>query len=174
MTLDVLLATKYAIPVERASALNERLEHQALELGMTWAMRHARPTNTFDAHRLITLASAQDLGAQMSERLFRAYFSEGQMLGDRTCLERLAGEVGVTGADQLWSGGDYVDAVRADEARASELGITGVPTILINDMFVIVGAQGPDQMLDVLERAWNRRETQTSSSSSTSAAVATE
>jgi predicted DsbA family dithiol-disulfide isomerase len=173
VTLDVLLATKYALPVERAQALNERLEHQAHDLGMTWSMRDARPTNTFDAHRLIALASSQGLADEMCERLFLAYFSEGQLIGDRACLARLAREVGVDGADDLWIGGNYVDEVRADESRATELGITGVPTILVNDMFVIVGAQGVDQMLDVLERAWRRRDAQ-SSSSSTRAAVATE
>ena len=174
VTLDVLVATKYAMPVERAAALNERLEHQARDLDMTWAMGSARPTNTFDAHRLIALASSQGLGSQMSERLFAAYFSEGQLVSDHAFLERVAREVGVTGADQLWTTDDYVREVRADEARATELGITGVPTVLVNDMFVIVGAQGADQMLDVLERAWDRRDAQTSSSSSTSAAVATE
>ena len=174
VTLDVLLATKYAMPVERAAALNQRLEHQARDLDMTWAMGSARPTNTFDAHRLIALASSQDLGDQMSERLFSAYFSEGQLIGDHACLDRLAGEVGVTGSHGLWTTDDYVVQVRADESRATELGITGVPTILVNDMFVIVGAQGIDQMLDVLERAWRRRDPQISSSNSTSAAVATE
>ena len=172
VTLDVLLATKYAMPVERAAALNERLERQALELGMAWSMRDARPTNTFDAHRLIALASGQGLAGEMSERLFRAYFSEGQLIGDRSCLDRLAKDVGVTGAGELWNSQRYADDVRADEARASELGVTGVPTALVNDMFVIVGAQGTDQMLDVLDRAWARRDAQTSSS--TSAAVATE
>ena len=174
MTLDEVLATKYAMPLERAAAMNERLEHQALELGMTWSMSNARPTNTFDAHRLIALASSQGLAEQMNERLFLAYFSQGQLIGDRACLDALAHEVGVVGTDELWSADQYCDEVRADEVRAGDLGITGVPTILVNDMFVIVGAQGPDQMLDVLERAWRRRGAQTSSSSSTNAAVATE
>ena len=38
-----------------------------------------------------------------------------------------------------------------------ELGITGVPSILIDGRFMVMGAQGADEILSVLERAWARR-----------------
>jgi predicted DsbA family dithiol-disulfide isomerase len=155
-TLDERLAEKYAMTIERARSLNEKLESDAAALGMTWSMKVARPTNTFDAHRLIAHASAQDLGDAMSERLFRAYFSEGQLLGDTDTLSALAHDVGVADADQLWRGDDFAAAVRADESHANELGISGVPTMLFDDKFMVVGAQGTEQILDVLTRAWAR------------------
>jgi len=156
-TLDERLAQKYAMPIERARSLNEKLESDAAALGMTWSMKRARPTNTFDAHRLIALASTQNLGDAMSERLFRAYFSEGHLLGDTDTLSELANDVGVTDADKLWRGDDFAVDVRADEQEANELGITGVPTMLFDDKFMVVGAQGSEQILDVLTRAWARR-----------------
>jgi predicted DsbA family dithiol-disulfide isomerase len=145
------------MPVERARALNERLESEAKVLGMTWSMKDARPTNTFDALRLIALSATQGLDDAMSERLFRAYFSEGLLVSDRSVLTSLAIELGVTGIDELWRNDAYFAEVRSDEADAQELGITGVPSLLIDGKFMVVGAQGADQIFDVLERAWARR-----------------
>jgi predicted DsbA family dithiol-disulfide isomerase len=156
-TLDELLAEKYAMPIERARSLNEKLESDAAALGMTWSMKDARPTNTFDAHRLIAHADTQNLGGAMSERLFRAYFSEGQLLGNTDTLNALALDVGVTNTDALWQSNDFADNVRADENEANELGITGVPTMLFDEKFMVVGAQGSEHILDVLTRAWARR-----------------
>jgi predicted DsbA family dithiol-disulfide isomerase len=124
---------------------------------MTWSMKEARPTNTFDAHRVIALSVTQNLDQVMSERLFRAYFCEGQLVSDHVVLTALANEVGVVGAEELWSSDAFSSAVRADEDDARELGISGVPSLLLDEKFMVVGAQGADQILDVLQRAWARR-----------------
>jgi predicted DsbA family dithiol-disulfide isomerase len=57
----------------------------------------------------------------------------------------------------LWEGDAFSDVVRADEAQAQELGITGVPCFLVDSKFMVLGAQGTEQILDVLRRAWARR-----------------
>jgi predicted DsbA family dithiol-disulfide isomerase len=69
----------------------------------------------------------------------------------------LAIEVAVLDAPLLWDTEAFARDVRADEASAQELGITGVPAILIDNKFMILGAQGVDHVLDVLRRAWARR-----------------
>ena len=143
--------------VERARALNERMEDQARAFEMEWHLDRARPTNTFDAHRLIALAASQGRDGAMSERLFRAHFSEGELVSDRATLSSLALEVGVTGTGDLWAGDLYADVVRGDEDAAQELGITGVPAILVDGKFMVLGAQGAERLLDVLGRAWQRR-----------------
>ncbi len=157
VTLPELLAKRYSMPVERARSLNERLEGEAADLGMRWKLADARPGNTFDAHRLIALAASQQKSAAMNERLFRAYFSESRLLSDHDALNELASEVDVLNAPSLWSSQLYVDEVRHDETTAAELGISGVPSLLVDEKFMVVGAQGSDQMLGVLQRAWARR-----------------
>ncbi len=155
--LDELVAAKYSMPIERARDLHRRLESQAEELGMTWSLADAKPTNTFDAHRLIALASHQGLGDEMNERLFRGYFCEGRCLSDHEQLNAMASEVGVFDAALLWDTEAFARDVRQDEASAQELGISGVPAILIDSKFMVLGAQGVDHILDVLRRAWARR-----------------
>jgi len=48
--------------------------------------------------------------------------------------------------------------VRADEYSAHELGIAGVPAFLVDNKFMVMGAQGVDKIVDVLDRAWARRD----------------
>ncbi|MGD0852747.1 MAG: DsbA family oxidoreductase [Acidimicrobiales bacterium] len=152
-----VVAAKYGVPVSQVHASHERLEREARALGMTWSFATARPTDTLDAHRVIALAATQGLGDAMNDRLFRAYFSEGELVSDHGRLSALALEVGVEGADALWDGDAFTEVVRADEAAAQELGISGVPCFLLDSRFMVMGAQGKDQILDVLRRAWARR-----------------
>jgi protein disulfide-isomerase len=155
--LEELVAAKYGAPITQIRVMHERLMSDARELAMTWSLDRAQPTNTFDAHRVIALASTQGLGDEVSERLFRAYFSDGELVSDHRFLSALATDVGVKGADDLWGNDAFVDVVREDEARAQELGITGVPSLLVDTKFMVVGAQGSAHILDVLQRAWARR-----------------
>ena len=94
----------------------------------------------------------------MSERLFEAYFCNGETISDQVTLSNIAQSVGVKGADELWTNSMFEDEVRADEEMAQELGITGVPSLLLDNKFMVVGAQGSEQILNVLRRAWARRE----------------
>jgi len=138
------------MPVAQVHTMHERLENNAHALGMTWSLDTAKPTNTFDAHRVIALASSQGLGDEASERLFRAYFCEGELVSDHQRLSGLAGEVGVSDVDGLWESDAFAVEVRADEAAAQELGVTGVPCFLMDSKFMVSGAQGTEQILDVL------------------------
>lgn len=157
VSLDELLATKYAMPLERSRELHDRLSQQAAAMGLTWALDRARSTNTFDAHRLTALAASQGLGFEMARRLHAAYFSDGLLVSDPSTLDQLASEVGVVGSPSLWTGDDFADAVRGDEQTAREIGINGVPAFVVDRTFLISGAQGEDAILDVLERAWASR-----------------
>lgn len=158
-TLDEMLATKYALPIERASAMNERVQDSARQMGMQWSLASARPTNTFDAHRVVAHAATQGRQGEMLERLFRAYFSEGYLISDRETLSSLALEVGVLGADNMLASNKFAEAVRHDEHLAAEIGITGVPAFVFDGALRVSGAQGSDTMLDALHSAWaGRRE----------------
>lgn len=155
--LDELLATKYSMPLERSRELHGRLSRQAASMGLDWALDRARSTNTFDAHRLVALATTQGLGAEMARRLHAAYFSDGLLVSDPAILDRLATEVGVSGSSSLWSSDEFAETVRTDERLAHEMGITGVPAFVVDRSYLISGAQGENAILDVLIRAWGER-----------------
>jgi predicted DsbA family dithiol-disulfide isomerase len=154
-TLNEILAEKYSMPIERAAALNRRMEDSAREWGMEWSLELARYTNSFDAHRVIALAARQELQDPMLERLFRAYFSDGLLVSDHDTLARLAAETHVDGVESLFAGDDFADSVRHDESLATKIGITGVPALIFDGRIHVSGAKGADVMLDALHRAWS-------------------
>jgi len=47
----------------------------------------------------------------------------------------------------------YGEEVRKDEETASKLGISGVPYFVINNKYVVSGAQPPELFLEALEKA---------------------
>ena len=62
---------------------------------MEFRFDRAQPGNTFDAHRLVHLASVHGMQDAMKERLLAAYLTEGAPIGDPETLVALAGDVGL-------------------------------------------------------------------------------
>lgn len=155
-TLNEMLAQKYDVTIQEAEAMNTRVTEAAKEVGLTYHLENARPGNTFDAHRLLHFAASRQLDDVASERLMQGYFSESLAVGDIHALARLAPEFGIPEHEALavLESNDYADAVRADEARATEFGITGVPCFVIDESIVIAGAQPVEVFAETLMQAW--------------------
>ncbi len=154
-TLIEMLSRKYHVSLQEAENMNTRVSSLAKEVGLDYHLSEARPGNTFDAHRLLHLAASRQVGNQATERLMHAYFSEALSVGDRAALASLAPEFGISSNDALamFESNDYVDAVREDEARATELGISGVPFFVIDGKIGISGAQPVEVFADALNRS---------------------
>ena len=152
-----LLARKYGVPLDRAEAMNANMTAEAKKEGLDFHFERVQVGNTFDAHRLIHFADAHGKRGEMVERLFRAYLTDGEALGDRDVLVRLAADIGLD-SDSVRSalmGSAFVDAVRADQERARMFGISGVPFFAIDEKYGVSGAQPSAALLEVLEQAWN-------------------
>lgn len=150
-----LLAGKYGMSEEQVRSMTDRIAGEGRKEGIDFRFDELIPGNTFDAHRLAHLAGSSGLRGAMVERLHRAYFSEGEALGDIDTLVRLATEVGVNGdeARRMLEGDGLADAVREDEERARMFGISGVPFFAIDEQYGVSGAQSPDALLGALRKA---------------------
>jgi predicted DsbA family dithiol-disulfide isomerase len=150
------LAAKYGMSREQAAANQDRLVKLGVEDGLEYRFDISRSGNTFNAHRLLHLALERGLQDAAKERLMRAYFTEGEPIGDPATLVRLLAEVGVPEADAqaVLDSDQYADAVRADEAEARDLGISGVPFFVIDRRYGVSGAQPAAVLLQALDQAW--------------------
>jgi predicted DsbA family dithiol-disulfide isomerase len=150
------IAAKYGMTKEQAVASQERLSEMAAQEGLEFHFDRARRANTFDAHRLLHYALEVGHQDALKDRLFQAYFRDGEAISDQATLVRLAEEVGLDRAKttEVLESGRYGHAVRTDEAEAQAFGITGVPFFVIDRHFGISGAQSPESILQVLEEAW--------------------
>jgi predicted DsbA family dithiol-disulfide isomerase len=152
------MAEKYGVSVEQARAMEQRVTDAAAGEGLDFRFDIARSGVTFDGHRLIHMAAERGLGDAMKERLMRAYFSEGELIGDRDALVRLAAEVGLDEDEVrgLLESDSHGDQVRADERDAAALGISAVPTFVVGRRLGVSGAQPPDVMLALLRQGWEQ------------------
>lgn len=153
------LARKYGTTREQAEAMHEQMAGVAAGEGLDFRFDIARSGNMFDAHRLVHLAAAHGLQDAMKERLFRAYLSEGQVMGDPAVLQRLAVEVGLPEDEvrDVLAGDTYGAEVRDDEQLAASLGITAVPFFVVDRAIAASGAQPPELLRELLDRAWEQR-----------------
>lgn len=106
---------------------------------------------------------ARDQGEEafacLHRALFKAYFSHGLDIGDRKVVVPLAAECGLDG-DQLvvaLKDGRYKDRVRESIEWARRSAITGTPTFIFDERFVLVGAQSYDVFQKVTERILQKR-----------------
>lgn len=133
-----------------ARQMTERVGSVAAEEGLAMDYERAVSANTFEAHRLIEVATAQGLGKEMADRLFGAYFGEGADVGDPGVLSRLAAEVGVEDT------GEGAEQVREQLGRAGALGISGVPLFLFEGKFAVSGAQPEDAFAAAIDEVAER------------------
>jgi predicted DsbA family dithiol-disulfide isomerase len=157
-TLEQAVAAKYGMSADHVRAGHARLTELGREVGFAFDFERVRLGSTFDAHRLAQAARGTEGEARLLQGLFAAHFSEGRQLSDPAVLGAVGRAAGLDERliDAVLGGDAYADAVRADEARAEELEVMGVPHFLINGAWAIPGAQDVETFLTVLNRAWAR------------------
>jgi predicted DsbA family dithiol-disulfide isomerase len=114
-----------------------------------------RTPNTLDSHRLIRWAEAQGVQDEVVERLFIAYFENGEDIGDIRILADIADLCGMDGseiADRLESDADIALVEREDQL-AHEMGVAGVPAIIFANRIAVSGAREPDMLVTAMDKA---------------------
>lgn len=153
--LDEQLASKYRTSPEGARRMIQQMTDRAADEGLEFELMESRGGNTMDAHRLIHFAAERGRGDEMKERLLSAYMTEREPISDRQTLAALAEDIGFDGEEvsAMLATDRYEEAVREDERQAQQIGVRGVPFFLVGGRYGVSGAQTPDVLVDVLERA---------------------
>ncbi len=126
----------------RYAGTTERLRQMARAAGMEM-VTPARIPNTRLAHEATEYARAHGKGEEFHRAVFRKFYGEGQDIGSWDVLRAVAEEVGLDAEamKREIESGKYTTAVEAQISEAYALGITGVPTYVLNDRYAVVGAQ---------------------------------
>jgi predicted DsbA family dithiol-disulfide isomerase len=154
------LAEKYGMSLEQARASQAGLAATAAGEGIEMRFDIQRMGRTFDAHRLVHLAAERGIQDAVKERLMHAYFTEGALMSDHATLVALAAEAGLDPeeAGEVLASDRFAAEVRADERDAQRLGISAVPTFVVDRALGVSGAQPAEQLLAFLREGWERRE----------------
>ncbi len=122
-------------------------------IAFDFAAQTRRP-DTLNAHRLIRWAEAAGVQDDVVERLFIAYFENGEDIGDIRVLADIAdisGMDGVVTAQMLEEGTDLELVAREDQI-AREMGVTGVPAMIFGGKLAVSGAREPQVLVSVIDR----------------------
>jgi len=161
MDRQTYLATKFGGAGNAARVYDMVAQHGAAE-DLPFAFeRIARTPNTLAAHQLIAWAADEGDCDPLIERLFRAYFFEGRDIGDPEVLAEIAAETGLdpASARAAVTESDLRGQVAAEDARARQAGLQGVPTFVVNGAYAVSGAQEPKVLHQLFDLAVQAPET---------------
>lgn len=150
------LARKYGRSEEEMRSNQGQMITIAKELGVNFEKIQERLTcNTFDAHRLVKWAGEQGCQTGMKQSLFEAYFGRAEDISEHDVLVKCVETLGLdaTKAKGVLSSDQYARAVREDEAKYQKAGVTAVPAFIINNKYLISGAQEPEALVQALQEA---------------------
>lgn len=154
------LAKKYGLSIGEAKEKIDSIDAQGRNVGVDFRYSTARPSNTFDAHRLMKLAEDkydQDTVDKLNEGLFSAYFTKNQVLADPSVLLKVAVAAGLKEEEvkRVLDSEEYGPEVRKDEQEASLMGVRGVPYIVFNNKYAVPGAVSIDDFKTVAKEVFD-------------------
>ena len=136
--------------VERGRQLDARVASEGEGEGIAFAFdRMERTPNTRAAHQLIELAQSEGRGQGVVDALFHAYFEQARDIGDPKVLAEIAAANGVSG----WPGQANPTSVAEKEDGVRSLGISAVPTFIIDRKLGVSGAHPPTALADAIRQA---------------------
>jgi predicted DsbA family dithiol-disulfide isomerase len=146
---------------EQAERVYAKVEAACEDAGLDFDHSRIRRTpNTLDAHRVIRWAQVEGGQDAAVDKLFDLHFKQGRDISDPETLAEAGAAAGLAPevVKELLASDADLDAVRAEDAAAREMGVSGVPTFIIAGKYVVQGAQDSDlwsRVIDELAAAQN-------------------
>ena len=155
------LAQKYGLSAEQQAVNWRALCERAAQAGFHFrAEGRGRTWNTFDAHRLLHWAGEVSPAHQraLKRALLQAYFERGESVADPKVLQAAAAEAGLDAARaaSILAGDEFADAVRERLAFYAQAGIQAVPSVIVNDQYLIQGGQPAEAFEQALRQIAGR------------------
>lgn len=147
------LAEKYGKPEDETRQMIDQVADSGKEAGLTFDMDRVVPSNTMDAHRLVKFAAGHDKDNEVLSKLYTAYFEEGKNVADKSVLLDIAksAELDEAKARDMLDGDELKELIFANQNEAKEIGVEGVPFIVINQEYALPGARQPEDYIKTLQ-----------------------
>jgi predicted DsbA family dithiol-disulfide isomerase len=148
------LTEKYGLTAEQVKTNQANIRAKALEAGFEFHPEGRKKVyNTFDAHRLLHWAG-QEFGLEkqaiLKKELLNTYFCLAVNLDDQ---HNLLDAVTRSGLDQdraleVLKNNEFAKEVRTEEATYTNAGINSVPAIILNNQYLMQGAQPSESFVN--------------------------
>lgn len=150
------LAERKGISVDQSIEMHKGVVERAKSVGLDYHFDKAIISNSLTAHRIIHLAKTKNLGDQMEEIFFKAYFTEGRDLNDKQTLIELGTKAGLDTKEvqEVVENEDlYLNDVHADIHEANQIGVQGVPFFVFDRKYAVSGAQPIEAFVQTIKEA---------------------
>ena len=139
------IARKYGRSPDQIAQTQAMIRERGAAVGFEFGPRK-HVWNTFNAHRLLHWAGLEGRAVPLKAALLRAYHGEGRDPGSPDVLAEAAGSVGLdpARAKAVAQGREFEPEVREREKHWIEMGVRGVPFVVVNNQYAIEGAQSPE------------------------------
>jgi predicted DsbA family dithiol-disulfide isomerase len=151
-----VLAAKYGLSPAQAERMEEKVAAIAHRDGLPFTADRL-VANSFDVHRILHLAGSAGIANELLGVLQRALFSGQANVYDHAALTEAASRLGIPRGrvEEVLSGDEYADAVRADEEQARALGVTGIPFTVFDERIAIPGSTSTEAFGAAIAQAWS-------------------
>ena len=132
---------------------NARLKQMADAAGLEMVFVTRLP-NTRIAHEATEYAREHEKQFEFHRAVFDKFYGKGEDISKWNVLREAAVAVGLD-ADEMQlevEAGKFTETVNAMVEEAIEIGVTGVPTYVLNDRYAIVGAQPYEVFMKALQQ----------------------
>ncbi len=148
------LADAKGISFEESKKMHDNVVQSAKNVGLTYNYDNAIIANSFDAHRMIQFAKSVELGDQVEEALFKAYFTDGKNIGDFNNLMDIGESIGLNKLDlkAVLESEQFANEVKNDIAEAQKIGVRGVPFFVFDRKYAVSGAQPISVFIETIEK----------------------
>lgn len=151
------LTQKYGSTPQQQAQSRAGIAQRGASVGFTFRKEgRGRIWNTFDAHRLLVWAGEQGPRQQrdLKMALLEAYHGEGRSPADHEVLADVAASAGLDReqARLVLESGRYAQEVRTREQEFQQMGISAVPSVIVNGRHLIQGGQPPEVFAQALRQ----------------------
>ena len=152
------LTEKYGLTAEQVKANQANIRAKALEAGFAFHPEgRKRVYNTFDCHRLLYWAAKEynlQKQAALKKELLNTYFCLAVNLDDQENLLDAVTRAGLDKdrAHKILIGNEFTKEVKEEETFYTKAGISSVPSIILNEKYLLQGAQPPESFINAFER----------------------
>ena len=152
------LTEKYGLTIDQVKANQANIMAKAFEAGFVFHPEGRRRVyNTFDCHRLLHWAAKEyDLQKQaaLKKELLNTYFCLAVNLDDQENLLDAVIRAGLEKdrAQKILKSKEFANEVREEESIYTDAGITSVPSIILDNQYLLQGAQPPESFVNAFEQ----------------------
>lgn len=149
------IMSKYGMSYEQSEENRKRITGAGEQVGFTFNFTDdMRTQNTFNCHRLLHWAKDTEQQTALKLALFEAYFTDRTDVNDTEVLLQAVDKAGLDrdSAAAVLASDRFEQAVRSEEGHYQQMGVSSVPTFIVNGKYAITGGQPAEVFVQALRQ----------------------